>query len=546
VPHVHIQWIAFAIILLINTAAALLIAILLLRRPSAPGERALTAMLFLLAVWSFGYAMITLVPQLEAKRFWLKFENIGILTVPIVWFIFTVQYARLDRWLNKFTAALLFIIPAISLVILFSDSWFHVYYASLRPISGSVGPLVIGRGSWYIVALVNSYIFNLMGMAVLIWCAVQYRDLYRMQTIALIAAVLIPLLFNVFYQLAPIVLPTFSTRVDLTPISFTMSAALIAFGVFGLRIFDLIPIARYTVLEHIPELVLVVDAHNRVLDANTVAQKILNQSMEAILGKHLSDVFKTWPHLLDRYLKVNDVREEIQIPEEPVRTFELIITGLYNRFNILEGRVIVAHDITDQKCLQNDLQSTNDTLKLKLTEIEELRAKLQEQAIRDPLTNVYNRRYMAEFLDQEIARAARENYPVSVAIMDMDNFKQFNDTYGHKCGDVVLQVFADFLVDHTRRSDVVCRYGGEEFVILMPNATLSASYGRVENWRQDFSETAIPYDNLRFSATFSAGVATFPEHGLTGEEILQAADEALYRSKNGGRNRVSMSARSHT
>jgi diguanylate cyclase (GGDEF)-like protein/PAS domain S-box-containing protein len=546
VLYVHTQWVIFAIVLLFNTAAALLIAILLVRMPSAPGERALVAMLLLLALWSFGYAMITLVPEMEAKRFWLKFENIGILTVPTVWFIFTVQYARLDRWLNRYTAGLLFLIPAVSLVILFSDSWFHAYYSTLKPVSESVGPLVIGRGSWYVVALVNSYIFNLMGMAVLIWCAIQYRDLYRRQTFALIGAVLVPLLVNLFYQLAPTLLPAFSTRVDLTPISFTMSAALIAFGVFGLRIFDLIPIARYTVLEHIPELVLVVDAHNRVLDANSVAQTILNQRMDELLGKSLSDVFRPWPHLLDRYLKVHEVHEEIQIPGELTRTFELVISGIYNRFNTLEGRVIVAHDITDQKRLQNDLQCANDTLTLQLAEIQELRERLQEQAIRDPLTNVYNRRYMAEFLDQEIARAGRENYLVSVAIMDMDNFKQFNDTYGHKCGDVVLQAFADFLVNHTRRSDVVCRYGGEEFVILMPNASLAAGYTRVEAWRQDFSESAIAYEDMKFSATFSAGVAAFPEHGLSGEEILQAADEALYRSKNGGRNRVSMSARSHS
>ena len=541
----HMQWVIFAIVLLVNTAAALLIAILLMRRPYAPGERALIAMLLLLAVWSFGYAMITLVRGMEAKLFWLKFENIGILTVPVVWFIFTVQYARLDNWLSKLTGSLLFVVPAISLILLFSDRWFYIYYSVVRPVSESGGPLVIGRGSWYIVSLVNSYIFNLMGMAVLVWCAVQYRDLYRRQTIALIGAVLVPIVVNLFYQLAPVLLPAFSTRVDLTPISFTLSAVLIAFGVFGLRIFDLIPIARYTVLEHIPELVLVVDAHHRVLDANSVAQMILGQSMDEIRGKNLSYVFRYWPHLLNRYIHANDVREEIQIPGEPARTFELVITGLYNRFNVLDGRVIVAHDISEQKCLQNDLQQANDTLKRQLAEIEELRAKLQEQAIRDPLTNVYNRRYMAEFLDQEIARAGRENYPVSVAIMDMDNFKQFNDSHGHKCGDVVLQAFADFLVEHTRRSDVVCRYGGEEFVILMPNASLLMSYGRVDAWRQDFSESAIRYEGMKFSATFSAGVATFPEHGLNGEEMLQAADEALYRSKNGGRNRVSMSARSH-
>ena len=540
------EWIAFATILLVNTAAALLIAILLMRRPFAPGEGALIAMLLLLAVWSFDYAMITLVPNFEAKRIWLKFENIGILTVPVVWLIFTVQYARLDHWLNKYSGALLFIIPAISMAMLFSDSWFHVYYSGLRPFSETGGPLVIGRGPWYVVALVNSYIFNLMGMAVLIWCAVQYRDLYRRQTIALIGAVLVPILVNVFYQLAPILLPALSTRVDLTPISFTLSAALIAFGVFGLRIFDLIPIARYTVLEHIPEMVFVVDARDRILDANSVAQKILDKRMDEIVGRNLTEVFKAWPQLLNRYLKANAVHEEIQIPGETPRFFELVISALYNRFNALEGRVIVAHNITDQKCLQNDLQYANDTLMRQLAEIEVLRAKLQEQAIRDPLTNVYNRRYMAEFLDLEISRATRENYPVSVAIMDMDNFKQFNDRYGHKCGDVVLQAFANFLVDHTRKSDVVCRYGGEEFVILMPNASLQVSHDRVDAWRQDFSESVIPYDDVKFSATFSAGVATFPDQGLTGDGILQAADEALYQSKNGGRNRVTMSARSYS
>ena len=222
----------------------------------------------------------------------------------------------------------------------------------------------------------------------------------------------------------------------------------------------------------------------------------------------------------------------------------LIVDHLYNRFNMLEGRVIVAHDITEHNWLENDLKYANEVLKLQLAKIDELRAQLQEQAIRDPLTNVYNRRYMAEFLDQEIARGARESYPVSVAIMDMDHFKQFNDNYGHKCGDIVLQAFANFLVEHTRRSDVVCRYGGEEFVILMPNAPLEASYERVEAWRQDFCESAIAYEDMKFSTTFSAGVAAFPEHGLTGDAILQAADKALYRSKNSGRNRVTMFAQS--
>jgi diguanylate cyclase (GGDEF)-like protein len=173
-----------------------------------------------------------------------------------------------------------------------------------------------------------------------------------------------------------------------------------------------------------------------------------------------------------------------------------------------------------------------------LDEINKLRGELEEQAIRDPLTNAYNRRYMSEFLDKEVARAQRENTPVTIVIMDMDNFKQFNDTYGHKCGDLVLQAITKFLVEHSRRGDIVCRYGGEEFVILMPNASLETSYERAEMWRQDFSESVIEYEDMKLSATFSAGVATFPEHGRTGDAILQAADKALYKAKDAGKNKV--------
>ena len=533
------RWAVFASVLLINTAAALLIVFLLMRKPSAPGLTFLIYMLYMLAVWNFSYAMITLVPSLEAKRFWLKVENIGILFTPIFWFLFTVQYTRVDKWLNKYSAAVFFIIPLTTLIFIWSDSWFDFYYSAIHPVSGNIGPLVIERGWWYTVAAIHAYIVNITCIVLLIWQAFQFRDIYRRQMFALMGAALFPVLANIVYQLAPLVIPAFSMPVDLTPITFTITAALIAFGVFGLRIFDLIPIARHTVLERIPEMVFVVDVHNRVLDANSVAQKMLGKPMDQIIGGDVQDIFSQWPQLVDRFLKTNETREEIQIPGDPARTLDLVIFSLYNRFDKLEGRVIVAHDISERKWLENDLTYANQSLKNQLKEIEQLRALLQEQAIRDPLTNVYNRRYMAEFLDKSIAQAERENTPVSIVIIDMDHFKQFNDTYGHKCGDIVLQTFANFLVQHTRRSDVVCRYGGEEFVILMPNVSLETGWERAENWRQDFSEMIIPYEEIKFSATFSAGVATFPQHGTIGDAILQAADKALYQSKRSGRNRVS-------
>jgi diguanylate cyclase (GGDEF)-like protein/PAS domain S-box-containing protein len=285
-------------------------------------------------------------------------------------------------------------------------------------------------------------------------------------------------------------------------------------------------------------MVFVVDAHDRLLDANTAAQAALGKSLEEIIGKDPLEVFQNWPRLINRFLTNDETHEEIQIPGDPPRTFEIDISPLYNQFNQLEGRVIVAHDVTEHKWLENDLKYANEALIKQLDEINKLRDELQEQAIRDPLTNAFNRRYLTEFLEKEILRAERDHTSVAVVIMDVDNFKQFNDSYGHKCGDEVLKSITKFLNEHSRRGDVVCRYGGEEFVVLMPNVTLEISSERAEMWRQDFSETPIEFEGLELLATFSAGVASFPQHGLSGEAILQAADKALLHSKDTGKNKV--------
>ncbi len=532
------RWIIFALVLVTNALLALFLAVLLRRKHAAAGRNSMMWMLVMLAIWAFSYAMITISPSLEDKILWLKLENIGILTVPAFWFLFTLQYTQLDKWLNKYTGAIFFIIPIISLALLFNPNWFHYFYSSVHTVTESGGPLVIVRGPWYYAPLFQAYILNLTGMGLLIWRFIQFRDVFRRQAVILIGAVLIPLLVNVFYQLAPRLIPDFSISIDLTPISFTVTAFLLSAGIFGLRLFDLVPIARHTVLEHIPEMVFVIDAQDRVLDANSVAQKMLGKPMDEIVGGEVIDVFRAWPELINRFLTSHEAHEEIQIPGDPPRTLEIIVSALYNRFKQLDGRIVVAHDITDRKWLEHDLKYANESLKNQLIEIEHLRLELQEQAIRDPLTNVYNRRFLADAMDRELAQAGRSEKPASVVILDIDFFKQFNDTYGHRCGDFVLQYIANFLGQRIRRGDVLCRYGGEEFVIFMPNAPLESAFQRAEAWRNDIANAFIEYEGLHLKTSFSAGVAGFPIHGSTSDAILNTADKALYQAKNTGRNRV--------
>ncbi len=529
----NIYWLVFASVLLVNTVVAVVIAILLTRRPQAPGRNSIIAMLFFLAVWSFAYAMITLVPDMDGKKFWLRVENIGILLVPVFWLLFTIQYTQSRRQVNKFLGGLFFIIPLVSLALIWSDDWFGYYYSAIRPVSAEGGPLIIERGFWYPYATIHAYLLNLGGMLLLFRRAIQFRNIYRRQAYALIGAVLIPIIANVVYQIAASAGWPSNLRVDLTPISFTISAALIAIGVFSLQIFDLIPIARDTVMEHIPEMVFVVDSQHRVVDANHVGLKWLGKSASEVIGQDPRFVFRKWTHLVTLFMSTHDVHTVIQVPGDTPRTLELAVNPLYDRFNNLQGRVIVAHDISEYVRLETALRE-------QLAKNETLQAQLQEQAIRDPLTNVYNRRFLAEALDREIPRAARENRPVSIVILDVDHFKQFNDTYGHKCGDVVLQSIANMLVSNTRREDIVCRYGGEEFIILMANTTLETAYERAESWRRMFAESVVEYEGRNLGTTFSAGVAGFPVHGRDGEAVLQSADKALYRSKNNGRNLVTI------
>jgi len=170
-----------------------------------------------------------------------------------------------------------------------------------------------------------------------------------------------------------------------------------------------------------------------------------------------------------------------------------------------------------------------------------LRDSLRQQSIRDPLTGLFNRRYMEEALAIETERAKRDKASFSVLMLDLDHFKHFNDTHGHGAGDAVLQTLGKFLQRHVRGGDIACRYGGEEFTLVLPSASLESACQRAEQLCEGVRALTVEYKNEILSLmTISVGVAAFPNHGEKWEVVLQAADVALYQAKNGGRDRVTV------
>jgi diguanylate cyclase (GGDEF)-like protein len=172
-----------------------------------------------------------------------------------------------------------------------------------------------------------------------------------------------------------------------------------------------------------------------------------------------------------------------------------------------------------------------------------LRETLKLQATRDPLTGLFNRRYMEDTLNREINRADRNETPMGIIMIDLDHFRRFNNTFGHEAGDLVLQILGKFLQNNIRKEDIVCRYGGEEFTLILPGASLDIAEKRAETLRHNVQNLQINYNGkLLDSVTLSLGVAIFPDHGRTGEAVLQAADAALYSAKHAGRNRVALAS----
>jgi diguanylate cyclase (GGDEF)-like protein len=167
------------------------------------------------------------------------------------------------------------------------------------------------------------------------------------------------------------------------------------------------------------------------------------------------------------------------------------------------------------------------------------RERLQNLASCDPLTGLSNRRFMEEELDRQVHEMARLGQPMAVAMLDLDSFRSCNEAHGHLAGDLVLRSLAVLLQGFRRESDVPCRYGGEEFMLIMPAATAAEAVARLEPLHRRLAEMGIHHEGrLLQPVTASIGVAEFPTHGTTATALLQAADAALYQAKRAGRNRI--------
>ena len=293
-----------------------------------------------------------------------------------------------------------------------------------------------------------------------------------------------------------------------------------------------------------------------IAEDNAVSAKILQKNIndwgyEVILAK---DGKEAWSNLQNERIKLavldwmmpeingiqlcQKIRENDHQGKEQDYTYIILLSAKDEQKDLIQGLSAGADDYITKPFNHLELKARLKTGK----RIIDLQRQLQEQASRDNLTELWNRKRMFRILDKEINRAQRDNLPVAIIMMDIDRFKSINDTHGHHFGDLVLKEVTKVLRKSVRNYDEICRYGGDELLVILPNCNSAKTESIAERLRQNVCKHRIKSDKVSFNATISLGGASTESYSseVTSDALIIAADEALLEAKNKGRNRVVM------
>jgi len=281
--------------------------------------------------------------------------------------------------------------------------------------------------------------------------------------------------------------------------------------------------------------ILILDAKTGAIkDVNPFLEKLLGYTEEEFIDKKLWEVgaFKDIKASKDAFLALQK-NEYIRYKDLPLRAKNGQLIQVEFVSNVYkEGQ---------EKVIQCNIRDITERIHVHAALIKN-EAILREQSVRDQLTGLFNRRYLEETMKRELKRAARKNYSLGVMMIDIDNFKVYNDYFGHAAGDAVLREFGQLLIRNIREEDIVCRYGGDEFIIVLPDSSIQVTCERAEQILEFSKHLEMQFEGRILSViSISIGISFYPQNGSSKGQIFNAADMALFRAKNEGRGRVCVS-----
>jgi len=464
------------------------------------------------ACYSLGYAIEISRTNLQDVLHAIRLEYVGLAFIPTLMLLFALRFIR-KKPLGIFPTCLILTVPCITLAMVNSMPHHSFYYINPQVIQGEFFPvLVFERGIWYYIAYLYLFLSGFLSMLLLIVHALKSNIRIQKQVAVLAFGTSLPLLAAILriFDLIP-------GEIDPTPFSLVFTSVIFALAFFRLGLFELVPAARELALDSIAEGFLVIDQHGKLQDYNKAIQQFPGAD-NLIAGETLPHQNELVIHLLPLIEHQSEsVRFAVKDQNKQMHHYTAKAQPIFAERTKLNGLAILISDITESVNLMEELSI---------------------QANIDDLTGLFNRRHLLLLGNQILTRTFHQQTSLGIVLIDLDNFKEVNDQYGHIAGDEVLKKVAGCLRRGIRQGDVLGRYGGDEFALFMPNANLKTSIQVTERLHRQLSDLEINIKKQKTSIEASFGIhALQPDKHTKIESVLHVADQALYQAKAAGGNR---------
>lgn len=486
-----------------------------LKLKDSPGVGYYILATFFSAVFTFAYAFELSSTSLEQIKFWLRIEYLAMPFIPLLMLFMCLEYV--GKKLNQLTGFLLLLIPLTTVFMMNTNDLHHFYYSSVslrQDIPFAV--LDLDYGPWFYVHSLYVFLCLVISIVILLIQAKKSLFKFRMQILLMVTGLLMPIVANHFYlnDLSPY-------GIDLGPVSMSLAFLFHGTALLSYQMFDVAPIARDTVFENMKEGVIVLNQEKAIVDFNKAIVKVIPVLNNNVIGKTVTDVMNTNQRLAKILQSEQECDFEILIDGE-VSHFHIRFTPVETLNHSSIGQIITFVDVTERVTMQG---------------------KLQQLASVDGLTQIFNRTFLVKKWELNYERFHNKN--VTVIMFDVDHFKKVNDNFGHEVGDIVLAKVAKMAKETLREIDVIGRYGGEEFIIYLPDTSILEGYEVANRIRERIASTPIPFNNQDIRVTSSFGISSAmilleEDPRQTLQALMRQADQALYEAKRNGRNRVNI------
>jgi diguanylate cyclase (GGDEF)-like protein/PAS domain S-box-containing protein len=515
-PH---RAIIYLIPYLASAAVTAWLSVLAWRRKSVPGARFFAGLACSEVVWTLGYMLQLVAPSLNGKIFWNNVQFVGAVAAPLAYLGFALEYDRTSFKTGWFTWKPLAPVALLLLGFIWTDGLHGLFrrQAHLQP-GTPFSILLFTDGPGFPIYTIYAYSLILLTTLVLISRYLHASSLYRVQIGIVFIGVLVPWVTTIFTALGwvPVRLH------EATPITFGVSNLIIAWALFRYHLFEYVPVARDFLIENMQEGVFVLDSRLRIVDLNPAARQVLGMRDSVAIGKRIDECLPLDAAGLQILTTGASEKFEIALQDrESPGFYEIQSSRLKHPWDLNPIYLIILRDIRHRK---------------------EIEGKLHRLAVTDALTGIFNRRHIMALAQQELERAQRLRRDLAIVIFDIDHFKRINDHFGHLAGDQVLEILARECQANLRSFDILGRYGGEEFLIVLPETGASTACTVSERLRCLVEGLKIPHERGLVQVSISLGIACLsPGRQMDLDQLIEEADQALYHAKATGRNRISHS-----